>query len=102
MIDLGTQFTMIETVVTTLVDTFPKLRRNKPKILFFICMSMFVCGIFLCYEGGIYVLQLMDNYCASFSALMIGLVEVIAVAWVYGADRFLDGMSSLCGYFLFV
>lgn len=42
---------MIETVVTTLVDTFPRLRKKKPTILFGICMFMFVTGLFLCYEG---------------------------------------------------
>jgi len=96
---LGTQFTMIETVVTTLVDTFPKLRRRKPTILFCIVMFMFLSGVFLCYEGGIYILQLMDNYCASFSALMIGLVEVIAIAWVYGADRFLEDCKLMLGHY---
>lgn len=36
------------------------------------------------FQGGMYVLQLMDNYCASFSALIIGLVEVIVIGWIYG------------------
>lgn len=58
---LGTQFTMIETVVTTLVDTFPKMRRKKPMILVGICSLMFFTGIFLCYQGGIYILQLMGK-----------------------------------------
>ena len=88
---------MIETVVTTLVDTFPRMRKRKPMILVGICTLMFVTGIFLCYQGGIYILQLMDNYCASFSALIIGLVEVIAIAWVYGADRFLDDCKMMLG-----
>lgn len=89
---------MIETVVTTLVDTFPKqLRKRKSQILVCICLFMFLAGIFLCYEGGIYILQLMDNYCASFSALIIGLVEVFAIGWVYGADRFLEDCKLMLG-----
>lgn len=31
-----------------------------------------------------YLLQLMDNYAASFSALIIGFFEVMAISWVYG------------------
>ena len=35
-------------------------------------------------QGGAYMLQLMDTYCGGWSILLIGLVECIAVAWVYG------------------
>ena len=71
---LGTQFTLIETVVTTVVDTFPeKLRHRKPLVLLCVCGGMFGLGLFICTNGGMYILQLMDNYCASFSALIIGL-----------------------------
>jgi len=31
-----------------------------------------------------YVLQLMDSYCATYSVLLIALVESIALSWVYG------------------
>lgn len=39
----------------------------------------------------------MDNYCASFSALLIGLVEVTVIAWIYGVDRFLEDMKIMLG-----
>ena len=44
-----------------------------------------------------YILQLMDNYCASFSALIIGLTEVTVIAWIYGVDRFLDDARVMLG-----
>lgn len=44
-----------------------------------------------------YILQLMDNYCASFSALIIGLTEVTVMAWIYGVDRFLDDIKIMLG-----
>lgn len=31
-----------------------------------------------------YILQLFDNYAATYSLLVIGLVESLALAWVYG------------------
>ena len=31
-----------------------------------------------------YILQLFDNYAATYSLLLIGLVECIGIAWVYG------------------
>ena len=46
--------------------------------------------MFLLQRGGIYVLQLMDNHAGTFSALVTGMVEVAVIAWMYGADRFLE------------
>ncbi|GIY10187.1 sodium- and chloride-dependent glycine transporter 2 [Caerostris darwini] len=99
---LGTQFTLIETVTTTIVDTWPdRLRRFKSYVLALVCLVMYLCGLIICTKGGMYVLQLMDNYCASFSALIIGLVEVIVIGWVYGAERFLNDIKVMMGYYPF-
>ncbi|RWS12589.1 hypothetical protein B4U79_04982 [Dinothrombium tinctorium] len=51
--------------------------------------------------GGMYVLQLMDNYCASFAALIIGLVEVMVISLVYGVDRFLEDLKVMLGFYPF-
>lgn len=46
---LGTQFTLIETVVTTIVDTFhEKLRHRKPLVLAACCGSMYSLGLLIC------------------------------------------------------
>ncbi|UYV75570.1 hypothetical protein LAZ67_13000637 [Cordylochernes scorpioides] len=93
---LGTQFTLIETVVTTVVDTWPeKLRRSKPVVLGVVCLFMYITGLLICTKAGMYILQLMDDYCASFSALIIGLVEVIVLGWVYGIERIMNDMKVM-------
>lgn len=51
----------------------------------------------MCTNAGMYILQLMDNYCASFSALIIGFTEVLVISYVYGADRFLDDTKAMLG-----
>ena len=38
----------------------------------------------MCQQGGIFVLQLFDNYAATYSLLFIGLVECMVLSWVYG------------------
>lgn len=35
-------------------------------------------------QGGMYVVQLFDNYAATYSLLAIGLAECLALSWVYG------------------
>ncbi|GIY22085.1 sodium- and chloride-dependent glycine transporter 1 [Caerostris darwini] len=95
---LGTQFTIVETVVTTIVDTWPeKLQRRKAWVLGLACSFMFSLGLLICTKGGMYLLQLMDNYAASFSALLIGLIEVLVISWVYGIERFLLDIRVMLG-----
>lgn len=44
-----------------------------------------------------YWLQLMDKYAANWSVLLIAISECILVAWVYGANRFLDDIQQMIG-----
>lgn len=44
-----------------------------------------------------YWLQLMDKYAANWSVLLIAISECILVAWVYGANRFLDNVQQMIG-----
>ncbi|WAR04561.1 SC6A9-like protein, partial [Mya arenaria] len=48
--------------------------------------------------GLAFATQLFDNYAATYSLLVIGLVESLALSWVYGADRFLTDIESMLGY----
>merc|ERR1719233_478324 len=50
-------------------------------------------------EGGMYVLQLVDNHSATYSALILGCSEVSIMAWIYGADRFLEDMKFMLGFY---
>lgn len=40
--------------------------------------------IFVLVQGGIYILQIMDWYCASFSLMLISMTECLALSWAYG------------------
>lgn len=44
-----------------------------------------------------YYLQLMDNYCASFSAIIIGVVELVVLMHVYGSKRFVTQCQRMLG-----
>ncbi|XP_046344922.2 sodium- and chloride-dependent glycine transporter 1-like isoform X1 [Haliotis rufescens] len=97
---LGTQIATVTTVHTTLKDQFPHLfrsARTSVYLLFGIAFLCFIIGLAFCTQGGMYVLQLFDNYAATYSLLCIGFVECIALAWVYGADRFLGDIESMLG-----
>uniref|UniRef100_A0A646QC04 Transporter n=1 Tax=Hemiscolopendra marginata TaxID=943146 RepID=A0A646QC04_9MYRI len=97
---LGTQFTILETVVTTIVDEWPDtLRRLHKWVLALICLVMFALGLPLCSRGGMYLLQLMDAFCASYSTLLIGILEVTVISWIYGVDNFLKDIKDMLGHY---
>ena len=35
-------------------------------------------------QGGMYMVQLLDNYAASYSVLILGFIESVTLAWIYG------------------
>ncbi|CAG0879633.1 unnamed protein product [Cyprideis torosa] len=95
---LGTQFTIMETVVTTIQDLFPSLlRRYHLLTLATCCTVMYLLGLSMCSEAGMYILQLADNHAATFSALIVGCVESIAIAHVYGINRFMGNIEEMLG-----
>jgi len=96
----GTQFSTTETVVTVLQDQFPALRgKNRKWLTLCVCSFMYLCGLFMITEGGMYVLQLVDNHSATYSALILGCLEVSVMAWIYGVDRFLDDLRFMLGFY---
>ncbi|KAH3702813.1 hypothetical protein DPMN_077839, partial [Dreissena polymorpha] len=84
---LGTQISTVTTVHTTLMDRFPhvflKNQTRRLMLLIGISLTCFLIGLAFATQGGMYILQLFDNYAASYSLLVIGLVESLALAWVY-------------------
>ncbi|KAL8566526.1 hypothetical protein ACOMHN_009740 [Nucella lapillus] len=97
---LGTQIATVTTVHTTLLDQFPQLFRKGHRsvwLLFGIAGFCFVVGLAFCAQGGMYVLQLFDNYAATYSLLFIGLVECVVLSWVYGTERFFDDIQLMLG-----
>lgn len=98
---LGTQISTVTTVHTTLLDRFPNLFRKSQKrrlmLLVGISVICYIIGLAFASQGGMYILQLFDNYAATYSLLVIGLIESLALAWVYGGDRFLTDMECMLG-----
>ncbi|KAK6191226.1 hypothetical protein SNE40_002962 [Patella caerulea] len=44
-----------------------------------------------------YILQLMDTYAASWSVFLMAILECVVIAWIYGADRFLQDIEQMIG-----
>lgn len=54
---------------------------------------------FIALKGGVYVLNIFDNYAAAgWSLLFLGFCECIAVAWLFGIDKFWDIVCDMIGF----
>lgn len=93
---IASQLTVIETVITTIVDTWPhKLRYRKPLILMILCSVMFIINFIMCFGNGFYMMTLMDTFSGTFTAMMVGILELIAIAWVYGMENFIQDIDDM-------
>lgn len=100
LVTLGvdSEFVLVETVVTSLMDMFPSSRRYKTFVVFASCFVFFILGLPLCCDGGQDLLDLVDTYAGGWNVLVISLCECIAVAWVYGVRRFLMDIETMVGH----
>lgn len=79
------QFFIMETIVTAICDEYPeRLRKNHRHVLALAVVIFYILGVPLCTQAGMYYLQLLDYFAATWSLLIIGFFECLAVAWVYG------------------
>lgn len=93
---LTSQLTVMETVITTIVDTWPhKLRYRKPLILMILCSAMFLLSISVCFDNGFYIVQIIDAFAGTYTAIIVGFMELIAIAWVYGMENFIQDIDDM-------
>uniref|UniRef100_V9KM56 Transporter n=1 Tax=Callorhinchus milii TaxID=7868 RepID=V9KM56_CALMI len=99
---LGSQFVGVEGFVTAMLDILPPNYRTtyQREIAVAVCIGLsFLIDLSMVTEGGMYVFQLFDYYSASgITLLWQAFWECTVVAWVYGADRFMDDIARMIGY----
>lgn len=102
VLGLDSQFVGVEGFITGILDLFPQpgagsLRREITAAL--CCLVCCLIDLSMVTQGGMYVFQLFDNYSASgITLLWQAFWECVVIAWVYGADRFMDDVARMIGY----
>ncbi|XP_029354016.1 sodium- and chloride-dependent glycine transporter 2 isoform X2 [Echeneis naucrates] len=96
---LDTMFATIETIVTSVSDEFPKyLRKHKPLFTLVCCVSFFILGFPMITESGMYMLQLVDTFAASYSLVIIAIFELVGISYLYGLQRFCEDIEMMIGF----
>ncbi|KAK8751029.1 hypothetical protein OTU49_017516, partial [Cherax quadricarinatus] len=80
------QFTMVETVTTALADQFEWMRQRKTLVVVTTCVIIFLMGLTMCLEGGIFMFELFFFYSAGVSVIMLGILQLLGVQYVYGTS----------------
>ena len=93
---LDSMFIIVEVVITSIMDHFHgKLSGYKYIVVIATCLIGFLLGLSMCTSSGIYIFQLLDSTCATWNLILLALVEVILVAWIYGANNLLSNIEDL-------
>ncbi|XP_052873507.1 sodium- and chloride-dependent glycine transporter 1-like [Anopheles cruzii] len=94
---LDSQFTLMETVVTAILDTFPNWRRRKLAVVSAVSVAGYIGGLVFITNSGMYWFQLVDKYAANWSVLLIATSECILIGWIYGAEQFIHNIEQMLG-----
>ncbi|KAK8399193.1 hypothetical protein O3P69_003363 [Scylla paramamosain] len=62
---------------------FESLRKRKPLVVMGTCISLFLMGLSMCLQGGIYMLEVFVFYSAGVSVLIICILQLIAVIGIF-------------------
>ncbi|KAL5005592.1 hypothetical protein ScPMuIL_016750 [Solemya velum] len=97
---LSSQFSIVETLITSICDEIPYVFNTKLKVFLFrfgVCASGFFIGLIMATQGGHYLFNLVDNSLGGFPVLIIGLFECIVIFYIYGIGRFYEDINMMIG-----
>uniref|UniRef100_H2ZHX1 Transporter n=1 Tax=Ciona savignyi TaxID=51511 RepID=H2ZHX1_CIOSA len=95
---LDSQFTILETVSTAIIDTFPRQLRNRRwQLMLILSIIMFLLGLVCVTDAGIYWVDLIDHYAAGWGLLFVAVMELFGVSYIYGGNRFIEDIEMMIG-----
>lgn len=97
ILGLDSEFAMMENVLTSFCDEYPRLRNHKAKFCILLGIFCFLLGLPCTTKGGQYILELMDKYGGGTAVVCVAVVESMAIAWLYGVNRFCEDIHFMLG-----
>jgi len=98
LLGLDSEFALFETVLCSIFDACPRLRRQKVLVTTALVLVCFLLGLPCITQGGQYVLDIMDTYGASISVLIIAIMEITFIMWGYGVNNFCADIESMLDF----
>ncbi|XP_040062555.2 sodium-dependent dopamine transporter [Ixodes scapularis] len=95
---LDSSFGGSEAIITGFSDEYPFVKRNRELFVAGLFTLYFIIGLASCTQGGVYVVNMLDRYAASYSILIAVFFEAVAVSWIYGIRRFSEDIQEMLGF----
>jgi len=89
-------FSLVEAVAVIFQDRFPLVRKRV--IVFCVCLANFLMGLVFTTTAGIYYLDITDHFITKFGLVLMGLGQVIAVGWFYGAENMRQYINKVSNF----
>uniref|UniRef100_A0A669F165 Transporter n=1 Tax=Oreochromis niloticus TaxID=8128 RepID=A0A669F165_ORENI len=100
MLGLDSTFAGLEGVITAMLDEFPHMlvKRREWFVFGLVCVCYLGALSTLTY-GGAFVVKLFEEYATGPAVITVVLLEVIAVSWFYGTNRFCNDVQVMLGFY---
>jgi hypothetical protein len=85
---VDSQFAMVETILTAINDAHILPDLNKPAKSALVCFTMMLIGLLFVTRAGLHWLELFDSFAVNVTLFVVGMLECVAIGWVYGGERF--------------
>lgn len=89
-------FSLVESIVVVISDNLSEIR--KEQISYWVCALCFSLSFFFTTDAGLYYLDLIDHYVTNFLLVFVGILECIAIGWIFGVERVRQYINSLSSY----
>ena len=77
---------------------FPAARGHKSALVAALSAAMFALGVVFTCGGGIHAFTLFNAAAPSWNLLLFTLLEVVAVAWIYGTDNVVKNLAGALSF----
>ncbi len=98
LITLGidSAFSLVEAISTVIADEVHRRSAeiNRSMIAFLVCFAGFLTGIVYSTRAGLYFLDIVDHYITSYGLVLVGLLQAIALGWLYNIKEFRKYINS--------
>ncbi|KAL3097507.1 hypothetical protein niasHS_003955 [Heterodera schachtii] len=81
----------------SIFDQFPRVRPHRAKLTVAVCTVLFLAGLCMCTRSGIFYFTIFNDYSASFSLILMLLLEIVLVIYVYGVRNYLADLRLMFG-----
>ncbi|KRT86769.1 neurotransmitter transporter, partial [Oryctes borbonicus] len=95
---LGSQIGILEGMLCTIFDIEIFKRLRKEYITACVCVICFFVGLLFCTGAGEYWLKMFDSFAGTIGLVVVALMEMIAVIFIYGHEKFSQDIYDMTGY----